>query len=160
MIIDSAGLILTNNHVVDGAGKVTVKLADGREFPATDIKKDPKSDLAILHIKADHLPAAKLGDSDAIAVGDWVLALGDPFGLEGTVTAGIISAKGRALAREMRADFLQTDAAINPGNSGGPLINLDGQVIGINTAIHTQREPTTASDSPSRATWPSGLPIN
>ncbi len=139
VIIDPSGVILTNNHVVDGGGKVTVRLMDGREFPAADIKKDPKSDLAIVRIKgADNLKAARFGDSDKLAAGDWVLALGGPFGLEGTVTAGIISAKGRPLSRETRADYLQTDASINPGSSGGPLINLDGEVVGINTAIHTR----------------------
>ncbi len=139
VIIDPSGVILTNNHVVEGGGKVSVRLSDGREFNATEIKRDPKSDLAILRIKgADNLKAAKIGDSDKMAVGDWVLALGEMFGLEGSVTAGIISAKGRPLGRGTRADFFQTDAAINPGSSGGPLINLDGEVIGINTAIHTR----------------------
>jgi serine protease Do len=139
VIIDSSGVILTNNHVVAGDGKISVRLMDGREFPATEVKRDPKSDLAILRIKgADNLKAAKLGDSDKMDVGDWVLALGDMFGLEGSVTAGIISAKGRPLGPGTRADFLQTDAAINPGSSGGPLINLDGEVVGINTAIHTR----------------------
>jgi serine protease Do len=140
VIIDPAGVILTANHVVDGAGKVLVRLKDGREFDAADIKRDPKSDLAIIRIKgAENLKAAKLGDSDKMEVGDWVLALGDMFQLEGTVTAGIISAKGRPLPRSStRTDFLQTDAAINPGSSGGPLINLDGEVIGINDAIHTR----------------------
>jgi serine protease Do len=139
VIIDPAGVILTNNHVVDGSGKVVVRLTDGREFTAVEIKKDPKTDLAIVRIKgASNLKAARLGDSDKMAVGDWVLALGEPFGLEGTVTAGIISAKGRPLGPGTRADFIQTDAAINPGSSGGPLINLDGEVIGINTAIHTR----------------------
>jgi serine protease Do len=139
VIIDPSGVVLTNNHVVDGAGTVMVRLADGREFPGVDIKRDPKSDLAIVRIKgASNLKVAKLGDSDKMEPGDWVLALGEPFGLEGTVTHGIISAKGRPLDPETRADFLQTDAPINPGNSGGPLINLDGEVIGINTAIHTR----------------------
>ncbi len=139
VIIDPSGVILTNNHVVDGGGKITVRLMDGREFDAAEIKRDPKSDLAIVRIKgADNLKAAKLGDSDKMAVGDWVLALGDMFQLEGTVTAGIISAKGRPLGPGTRTDFLQTDAAINPGSSGGPLINLDAEVIGINTAIHTR----------------------
>jgi serine protease Do len=139
VIIDSSGVILTNNHVVVGDGKISVRLMDGREFTATEVKRDPKSDLAILRIKgADNLKAAKLGDSDKMDVGDWVLALGDMFGLEGSVTAGIISAKGRPLGPGTRADFLQTDAAINPGSSGGPLINLDGEVVGINTAIHTR----------------------
>ena len=135
VIIDPSGIILTNNHVVDGAGKIMVRLHDGREFEATDVKRDPKTDLAILRIKgAGKLTAVKLGNSDDAQVGDWVLALGDPFGLEGTVTAGIISAKGRPLGAT-RANFIQTDAAINPGNSGGPLVNLDGEVVGINTAI-------------------------
>ena len=115
-----------------------VRLQDGREFKAVDIKTDPKTDLAILRIEgAGTLPAARLGDSNKVAIGDWVLALGEPFGLEGTVTAGIISAKGRGLGITDREDFIQTDAAINPGNSGGPLVNLDGEVIGINTAIST-----------------------
>lgn len=138
VIIDPSGVILTNNHVVEGGGKITVRLQDGREFDAVDIKSDPKTDIAVVRIKADKLHAAKLGDSDKVAVGDWVLALGDPFGLEGTVTAGIISAKGRAMGIAPRENFLQTDAAINPGNSGGPLVNLDGEVIGINTAITTR----------------------
>lgn len=138
VIIDPAGVILTNNHVVEGGGKITVRLQDGREFDAVEIKSDPKTDIAVVRIKAGSLHAAKLGDSDKVAVGDWVLALGDPFGLEGTVTAGIISAKGRAMGIAPRENFLQTDAAINPGNSGGPLVNLDGEVIGINTAITTR----------------------
>jgi serine protease Do len=139
IIIDPSGVILTNNHVVAAGGKVTVRLPDGREFQAKDIKTDPKTDLAIVRIEgAGTLKAGKLGDSDSLEVGDWVLALGQPFGLEGTVTAGIISAKGRGLGITARESFLQTDAAINPGNSGGPLVNLDGEVIGINTAISTQ----------------------
>jgi serine protease Do len=138
VIIDPSGIILTNNHVVRGGGKIKVRLHDGREFTAVDIKTDPKSDLAILHIEnAGKLAAAKFGNSDDTQVGDWVLAIGDPFGQEGTVTAGIISAKGRGLGGN-RASFIQTDAAINPGNSGGPLINLDGEVVGINTAISSQ----------------------
>jgi len=135
VIIDSTGLILTNNHVVEGADKVTVHFADGREFAATDIKTDPQSDLAVLRIKADEaLPAAHLGNSDDLEIGDWVLAIGQPFEVENTVTAGIISGKGRELGGQ-RTKYLQTDAAINPGNSGGPLVNLTGEVIGINTAI-------------------------
>jgi serine protease Do len=136
VIVDPMGAILTNNHVVAGGGQITIRLQDGREFKAFDIKTDPATDLAVLHIKTkDLLPAAKLGDSNEVDVGDWVLALGEPFGLEGTVTAGIISAKGRGLGVTDGGDFIQTDAAINPGNSGGPLVNLDGEVIGINTAI-------------------------
>jgi serine protease Do len=138
VIVDPSGIILTNNHVVAGGGDITVRLSDGREFKANGIKTDPKSDLAIVRIDAGgSLPAARLGHSSDVEVGDWVLALGQPFGLEGTVTAGIVSAKGRGLGITDREDFIQTDAAINPGNSGGPLVNLDGEVIGINTAIST-----------------------
>ena len=138
VIVDPSGVILTNNHVVSGGGKVMVRLHDGREFKALDIKSDPRSDLAVLRIEgAGPLPAARLGNSESVEVGDWVLALGEPFGLQGTVTAGIVSATGRGLGITQREDFIQTDAAINPGNSGGPLVNLDGEVIGINTAIST-----------------------
>ena len=136
VIIDASGVILTNNHVVRGADVVTVRLADGREFKGENIKTDPQTDLAIVYIKgATDLKAAKLGDSDQLETGDWVIAVGNPFGLEQTVSAGIISGKGRSIGAAQRANFLQTDAAINPGNSGGPLVNLDGEVIGINTAI-------------------------
>jgi serine protease Do len=136
VIIDPTGVILTNNHVVAGGGKITVRLHDGREFVATEVKTDPNTDIAIVKIKADKpLPTAKLGDSDAMQIGDWVLALGQPFGLTDTVTAGIVSAKGRDINITKHAEFIQTDAAINPGNSGGPLVNLQGEVIGINTAI-------------------------
>jgi serine protease Do len=136
VIVDPSGVVLTNNHVVAGGGKIMVRLQDGREFKAVDIKTDPKTDLAVLRIEgAGKLPAARLGDSSKVEIGDWVLALGQPFGLEGTVTAGIVSAKERGLGITDREDFIQTDAAINPGNSGGPLVDLDGEVIGINTAI-------------------------
>ena len=136
MIIDSSGVILTNRHVVGGADEVTVRLWDGREFEGYDIKTDEQSDLAVLRIKdAGNLTPVKLGDSDKMQVGDWVVAVGDPFGLETTVTAGIISGKGRGLRAANGVNFLQTDAAINPGNSGGPLFNLKGEVVGINTAI-------------------------
>lgn len=135
VIIDKSGIVLTNNHVVDGADTVTVHMSDGREFKATDIKTDPHSDLAVLRIKADgDLPAAHLGNSDDLEIGDWVIAIGNPFEQEKTVTAGIISGKGRSLGSS-RGGYLQTDAAINPGNSGGPLVNLTGEVVGINTAI-------------------------
>lgn len=138
VIVDSKGIVLTNNHVVEGAGKVIVKLQDGREFEAKEWKTDPKTDIAIVRIDAKgSLPAAKIGDSDAMLVGDWVLAVGAPFGLNETVTTGIVSAKSRGVGITDREDFIQTDAAINPGNSGGPLVNLDGEVIGINTAIST-----------------------
>jgi serine protease Do len=136
VIIDSKGIVVTNNHVVSGADRVTVSLSDGREFVATEIKTDPSSDLAVLRLKdAKNLPAARLGDSTQLEIGDWVLAIGNPFGQNNTVSAGIISGKGRQLDRVQRAGFLQTDAAINPGNSGGPLVNLEGEVVGINTAI-------------------------
>lgn len=136
VIVDASGIVLTNNHVVEGADEVTVELTDGREFKAVDIKTDPDSDIAVLRLAdADNLPTAALGNSDELEIGDWVIAIGNPFELETTVSAGIISAKGRELGRIRRAKFLQTDAAINPGNSGGPLVNLAGEVIGINTAI-------------------------
>lgn len=136
VIVDPAGIVLTNNHVVEGADEVTVELTDGREFKAVDIKTDPDSDIAVIRLAdADNLPTASLGNSDQLEIGDWVIAIGNPFELETTVSAGIISAKGRELGRIRRAKFLQTDAAINPGNSGGPLVNLAGEVIGINTAI-------------------------
>ncbi|MEZ6129989.1 MAG: trypsin-like peptidase domain-containing protein [Planctomycetaceae bacterium] len=136
VIVDSSGIILTNNHVVEGAGKLLVKLHDGREIEATDWKTDSQTDIAVVRIDAGgDLPAARIGDSDRMLVGDWVLAVGAPFGLNETVTTGIVSAKSRGLGITAREDFIQTDAAINPGNSGGPLVNLDGEVIGINTAI-------------------------
>jgi len=136
VIIDPEGIILTNNHVVTGGGKVTVRLHDGREFVATDVKTDPNTDLAIIRVKATSpLPSATLGNSDQLRIGDWVVAVGQPFGLENTVTAGIVSATGRAVGITKYDEFIQTDAAINPGNSGGPLVNLKGEVIGINTAI-------------------------
>jgi serine protease Do len=136
VIIDKTGIILTNNHVVAGGGKITVKLHDGREFVATEVKTDPSTDIAVIRVKTDEpLPYAALGNSDDLRIGDWVLALGQPFGLQDTVTAGIISAKGRNLGIVRDEEFLQTDAAINPGNSGGPLVNLRGEIIGINTAI-------------------------
>lgn len=136
VIVDSSGIILTNNHVVEGAGKLLVKLHDGREYEATEWKTDPSTDIAVVRIDTDsELPAARIGDSDSMLVGDWVLAVGAPFGLNETVTTGIVSAKSRGIGITDREDFIQTDAAINPGNSGGPLVNLDGEVIGINTAI-------------------------
>jgi len=135
-IIDSKGLMVTNNHVIEGAEKIKVKLAEGKEHDAEVKGRDPKTDLALLQIKGPGpFPYLPLGDSDAIQVGDWVLAIGNPFGLGHTVTQGIISAKGRVIGAGPYDNFLQTDAAINPGNSGGPLINLKGEVVGINTAI-------------------------
>ncbi len=136
VIVDKEGYILTNNHVIEGADKVKIKLNDGREFTATVKGKDPRTDLAVLHIKAKDLPVAALGDSDKLEVGEWAIAIGSPFGLEHTVTVGVISAKGRSgLGTGTYEDFIQTDASINPGNSGGPLINIDGEVVGINAMI-------------------------
>jgi serine protease Do len=136
-IIDAKGYVVTNNHVVEGADKIKIILVGGKEYQATVKGRDPKTDLALIQIvkpPAD-LPFLKLGDSDAMQVGDWVLAVGNPFGLGHTVTQGIISAKGRVIGAGPYDNFLQTDASINPGNSGGPLLNLKGEVIGINTAI-------------------------
>jgi Do/DeqQ family serine protease len=136
VIVDKEGYILTNNHVVEGADKVKIRLNDGREFTATVKGQDTRTDLAVLHIKAKDLPVAILGDSDKLEVGEWAIAIGSPFGLEHTVTVGVISAKGRSgLGTGTYEDFIQTDASINPGNSGGPLINIDGEVIGINAMI-------------------------
>jgi len=138
VIVSPDGYILTNNHVVGGADEIHVTLMDKREFTAKVIGKDAKTDLALIKIDTkDSLPAADLGNSDAMDVGDWVLAIGNPFGFTLTTTAGIISAKGRALGGNYD-DFIQTDASINPGNSGGPLFNTSGQVIGINTAIYSR----------------------
>jgi serine protease Do len=135
-IISDDGYILTNNHVVAGADEIKVKLADGREFKGEVKGTDEKLDLALVKIVGkDHFPVALLGDSDAIKVGEWVMAIGNPFGLEQTVTAGIISATGRVIGSGPYDDYLQTDASINPGNSGGPLFNVRGEVVGINTAI-------------------------
>jgi Do/DeqQ family serine protease len=136
VIVDKEGYILTNNHVVEGVDKVKVRLTDGREFTATVKGQDTRTDLAVLHIKAKDLPLTTLGDSDKLEVGEWAIAIGSPFGLEHTVTVGVISAKGRSgLGTGTYEDFIQTDASINPGNSGGPLINIDGEVIGINAMI-------------------------
>jgi serine protease Do len=138
VIIDPKGIILTNYHVVEDADEILVELVDGRQLKATDIKTDEQTDLAVMRVKSSSpLPAAAFGDSDAMDIGDWVIAIGCPFQLDSTVSAGIISSKGRALSSDSRASFLQTDAAINPGNSGGPLVNLDGEIIGINTAIES-----------------------
>ena len=136
VIISADGDVLTNNHVVDGAKTISVKLADGRELEADIVGTDPKTDLALLKVRnAEALPEARLGDSDSLAVGDWVMAIGNPFGLEATVTVGVLSGKGRVIGAGPYDDFLQTDASINPGNSGGPLFNTQGEVVGINTAI-------------------------
>jgi len=138
-IIDTNGTILTNFHVVDGAQKIVVTLSDGKNYDAKVIGKDQKTDIAVIRIDAgDNLPAVTLGDSDRLEVGEWVMAIGNPFGLDHTVTSGIVSAKGRQIGSGPYDNFIQTDASINPGNSGGPLINLRGEVVGINTAIFSQ----------------------
>jgi serine protease Do len=135
-IIDKSGYIITNNHVVEDADKIKVKLKDEREFEAKIIGRDPQTDLALIKIEPKgELPVASLGRSTDLKVGEWVVAVGSPFGLEQTVTAGIVSAKGRVIGSGPYDDFIQTDASINPGNSGGPLLNLNGEVVGINTAI-------------------------
>jgi S1-C subfamily serine protease len=146
VIISSDGYIVTNNHVVAEASEITVMLNDKREFKAKVISTDPSSDLAVIQIKATALPFLSFGDSDNLKVGEWVLAVGNPFNLESTVTAGIISAKGRQNIIDRDGDgaanplesFIQTDAAVNPGNSGGALVNLKGELIGINTAIYSR----------------------
>lgn len=136
VVIDAQGIVLTNNHVVEGADELVVRLADGRQFPATIERADGGWDLAVLRVKCETpLPAAHMGDSDRLEIGDWVLAIGSPFELDQTVSAGIISAKGRSLDSAGSARILQTDVAINPGSSGGPLVNLAGEVVGITTAI-------------------------
>jgi len=138
-IISHDGYIFTNNHVVEQADKILVKLSDGKEYEAKVIGKDAKTDIALIKIKPnDSLPVAETGDSEKLRVGDWVLAIGNPFGLEQTVTAGIVSAKGRVIGAGPYDNFIQTDASINPGNSGGPLFNMEGKVVGINTAIVAQ----------------------
>jgi serine protease Do len=137
-IISADGYILTNAHVVDAADDVTVKLSDKREFKAKVIGSDKRTDVAIIKIEASGLPAVRIGDPEKLRVGEWVLAIGSPFGFESTVTAGIVSAKGRSLPQENYVPFIQTDVAINPGNSGGPLFNLKGEVVGINSQIYSR----------------------
>jgi len=135
-IIDKNGYVVTNNHVIEDADNIRVKLDDDNEFDAKVVGRDPNTDIALLKIEAGkELPFIKLGDSKKLKIGQWVVAIGSPFGLERTVTAGIVSAKGRVIGSGPYDDFIQTDASINPGNSGGPLLNMDGEVVGINTAI-------------------------
>lgn len=137
-IVSKDGYILTNNHVVQGADEIIVRLNDRRELDAILIGADESSDLAVLKVDAENLPTIELGDSDQLEVGEWVVAIGSPFGFDYSVTAGIVSAKGRSLPSENYVPFIQTDVAINPGNSGGPLFNLDGEVVGINSQIYTR----------------------
>lgn len=139
VIVGKEGYILTNNHVVEGADEIKVVLGDKREFDGKVVGTDPQSDVAVIKIEGTDLPAVKLGDSDSLRVGNWVIAVGNPFGLSQTVSVGIISATGRAnIGIAQYEDMIQTDAAINPGNSGGPLVNIKGEVVGINTAIFTK----------------------
>jgi len=137
-IISENGYIITNHHVVEGADEVIVRLSDKRELPAKVIGSDKLSDIALLKVEASNLPVVKIGNSDELRVGEWVLAIGSPFGFDHSATAGIVSAKGRSLPRANYVSFIQTDVAINPGNSGGPLFNLDGEVIGINSQIYSR----------------------
>ena len=137
-IISKDGYILTNNHVVESADQVIVRLHDRRQLTAKVVGADPRSDVAVLKVEADDLPVVSIGNSDALEVGEWVLAIGSPFGFDFSVTAGIVSATGRALPNESYVPFIQTDVAINPGNSGGPLFNLKGEVIGINSQIYSR----------------------
>jgi serine protease Do len=137
-IVSPDGVILTNAHVVQGADEVTVKLADRREYRAKVLGSDPKTDVAVLKIDAKNLPVVPVGNSRSLQVGEWVLAIGSPFGLESTVTAGVVSATGRNLGSDSNVPFIQTDVAVNPGNSGGPLFNTRGEVVGINSQIYSQ----------------------
>ena len=144
-IFDAAGYIMTNNHVVMGANEVEVTLTDGREFKATVVGQDPNTDIAVIKIEGEDLPSLRLGDSDALRVGDWAIAVGNPLDLDGTVTVGVISAKGRVDLNirggaPLYQDFIQTDASINFGNSGGPLVNIKGEVIGVNSAVNAQAD--------------------
>ncbi|WP_413231704.1 DegQ family serine endoprotease [Marinobacter sp.] len=138
-IVSADGYVLTNNHVIEGADEIVVRLSDRRELMATLVGTDPRSDLAVLKIEnGDDLPVVKVGRSSELKTGEWVLAIGSPFGFDYTATAGIVSALGRSLPSENYVPFIQTDVAINPGNSGGPLFNLDGEVVGINSQIYTR----------------------
>ena len=137
-IFNEDGYVLTNYHVVNGADEILVRLSDHREFVAKVVGMDKRSDIAVLKIDADDLPIVKIGSTDDLEVGEWVLAIGSPFGFDHTVTAGIVSAKGRSLPSENYVPFIQTDVAINPGNSGGPLFDMDGRVVGVNSQIYSR----------------------
>jgi serine protease Do len=137
-IISQDGYILTNAHVVESADEITVKFTDKREFKAKVIGSDKRTDVALIKIEASGLPSVKMGDPARLRVGEWVVAIGSPFGFENSVTAGIVSAKGRSLPQENYVPFIQTDVAINPGNSGGPLFNMKGEVVGINSQIYSR----------------------
>jgi len=137
-VISHDGYVLTNRHVIEDADKIVVRLSDRREFDAKVVGSDKRSDIALLKIDAHDLPVVKIGDSEKLKVGEWVLAIGSPFGFDHSVTAGIVSAKGRSLPSENYVPFIQTDVAINPGNSGGPLFNMNGEVVGINSQIYSR----------------------
>lgn len=137
-IISADGYVITNNHVIKGSGEIIVRLTDRREFIAKLIGADKRSDIALLKVEANNLPTVKLGSSSDLKVGEWVLAIGSPFGFDHSVTAGIVSAKGRSLPSDTYVPFIQTDVAINPGNSGGPLFNLNGEVVGVNSQIYSR----------------------
>lgn len=137
-IISADGYVLTNNHVVEGADQVLVRLSDRRQLVAEIVGTDKRSDVAVLKVEAEGLPVVEIGSSEDLKVGEWVLAIGSPFGFDFSVTAGIVSAKGRSLPNENYTPFIQTDVAINPGNSGGPLFNLDGEVVGVNSQIYSR----------------------
>src|SRR5450830_1588074 len=137
-IVSEDGVILTNAHVVKGAKEVTVKLTDRRELRAKVLGSDPRTDVAVIKVEAKNLPVVKFGRMADLKVGEWVLAIGSPFGFENTVTAGVVSAKGRTLPDDSAVPFIQTDVAINPGNSGGPLFNARGEVVGINSQIYSR----------------------
>jgi S1-C subfamily serine protease len=158
-IISSDGLILTNAHVVGGAKEVTVKLTDKREFKAKVIGADKRTDVALIKIEGSGLPVVKFGDPNKLKVGEWVVAIGSPFGFENTVTAGIVSAKGRSLPQENFVPFIQTDVAINPGNSGGPLLNTHGQVVGLNTLVLPYAQGIGFAVSATTAAWVASLLI-
>ena len=162
VIIDAErGLVVTNNHVIANAHQITVKLRDGRNFQAEVIGTDPETDVAVIRIPAEHLTAVKSADSDELRVGDFVVAIGNPFGLGQTVTSGIVSALGRTgLGIEGYEDFIQTDASINPGNSGGALVNLRGELVGINTAIFSQSGGNVGIGLRFRSIWSTWLPSN
>jgi serine protease Do len=152
-IVSPDGVILTNAHVVRDAKEVTVKLQDRREYRAKVLGSDPKTDVAVLKIDAKNLPIVPIGKSNDLKVGEWVLAIGSPFGLDSTVTAGVVSAKWRSLPDDSQVPFIQTDVAVNPGNSGGPLFNTRGEVVGINSQIYSQTGGYQGLSLPSRSTW-------
>jgi serine protease Do len=152
-IVDAGGIIITNAHVVKDAKEVTVKLTDRREFRAKVLGADAKTDIAVLKIDARNLPTLALGNTKDLKVGEWVLAIGSPFGFENTVTAGVVSAKGRSLPDDSYVPFIQTDVAVNPGNSGGPLLNTRGEVVGINSQIYSRSGGYQGCRSPFPSTW-------